>query len=213
MSRIRSLALALLLAPAASFAAEIRFDSNPFEGSPANPDDGQRTVFGAKQISLPAFNVKLDRFVFDAQHFALGDVLGFANGLASSFVGSDARLFVINDTSANFNAGSAANAIAEALTTDGAGLFLYHNVGLGVNRLVYSTNLNLNTADLAILARIDSPTGTEAFQALPSFSAANFALAQAVPAPGSLLLALGALLGVGGWARRPSRAAQRLCVC
>ena len=52
-----------------------------------------------------------------------------------------------------FNAGSAANLIANALSDDGAGFFIYSNSVLAVNRLVYSTNLNSTTADLSILAR------------------------------------------------------------
>ena len=93
---------------------------------------------------------------------------------------SGVNLIVIQDTGTSFNAGQAANAIANAVTADGAGFFVYHNVLLGMNRLVYSTNLNVNTADLAVLARIEAPFGTEALQALSGFSANNFALTSAV---------------------------------
>jgi uncharacterized protein (TIGR03382 family) len=60
-----------------------------------------------------------------------------------------------------------------------------------VNRLVYSTNLDDNTADLAILARITSPTGAGAIAELSAFNSGNFAI---VPAPASAaFLALGGL--------------------
>jgi PEP-CTERM motif len=115
------------------------------------------------------------------------------------------NLIVSQDTGASFNAGQAANAIANAVTTDGAGFFVYHNGLLGVNRLVYSTNLNLNTADLAVLARIEAPLGTQALQALGGFSADNFALTSAVPEPASLALLL---MGLGVVAVRAPRRAD-----
>lgn len=204
MPRYLPVALALLLAPLAATAADTVFSSNPFAGSSANPDDGIRTIVSTQQISLPAFDVYSDRFVFDPSAFALNSELVFANGLSSSLPASGANLIVIQDTSASFNAGAAANAIAGAVTTDGAGFFVYHNVALGVNRLVYSSNLNLNTADLAVLARIEAPFGAEALQALGSFTAGNFALTSPVPEPASLALLL---LGLGVVVARTQRRA------
>lgn len=201
-------ALALLLAPLAATAADTVFSSNPFAGSSANPDDGIRTIVSTQQLSLPAFDVYSDRFVFDPSAylgaFALNNELVFANGLSSSLPASGANLIVIQDTSASFNAGAAANAIASAITSDGAGFFIYHNVALGVNRLVYSSNLNLNTADLAVLVRIETPVGAEALQALGNFTAGNFALTSPVPEPASLALLL---LGLGVVAARTQRRA------
>ncbi len=75
---------------------------------------------------------------------------------------------------------------------------------LGVNRLVYSTNLSVLAADLSILARISSPTGQAAIDALPTFRAENFA---AVPEPSSYALALAALMGVAVVSRRPKKLA------
>jgi PEP-CTERM motif len=193
MPRYLPLALVWLLAPLAATAADTVFSKDPFAGSAANPDDGIRTIVNTQQLSLPAFDFYSDRFVFDPGAFALSGPLSFASGLSTSLPASGANLIVIQDTSASFNAGAAANAIAHAMSTDGAGFFLYHNVVLGVNRLVYSTNLNLNTADLAVLARIEAPLGDQALQALGGFNAGNFALTSAVPEPASLALLLAGL--------------------
>jgi len=182
-------------------AADAVFDTNPFAGSTANPDDGIRVVFTGNQRSLPSFDVAGDRFVFDAAVFDVGGALSFANGLTASLPASGPNVIVVLDTGSGFNAGTAANLIADALTSDGAGIFMYSNVGLGVNRLVYSTNLNLNTADLSVLARIESPFAPDALPALAGFGADNFALAP-VPEPGSYALLLGGLTMLGTWARR-----------
>lgn len=186
-------------------AADTLFNSDPFAGSSARPEDGVRTIVSNKQLNLPAFDVSNDRFVFYPSAFSLSSGLSFANGLSGSLPTSGVNLIVIQDTGTSFNAGQAANAIANAVTADGAGFFVYHNVLLGMNRLVYSTNLNVNTADLAVLARIEAPFGTEALQALSGFSANNFALTSAVPEPASLALLL---MGLGVVAVRAQRRAD-----
>jgi hypothetical protein len=98
---------------------------------------------------------------------------------------------------AGFNAGVAANLIAAQITSDGAGFFVYLNSALGVPRLVYSTNLNDNTSDLKILARMTNLDD----DALPQFTEANFVIDAdvAVPEPSAffLTMAAGGLLLAG----------------
>lgn len=205
LSILRGAAIALLVAAPPALAADTLFNSDPFAGSVADPNDGVRTVFTGNQLNLASFNVATDRFVFDRSFFDVGNSLSFANSLAADLPGSGINVIVIEDntttTGAAFNAGTAATLIAQAVTTDGAGFFYYNNSGLQVNRLVYSTNLNSSTADLSVLARINSPAGADAVAALPGFSSANFVLAP-VPEPQTYALMLAGLAMVAGVARK-----------
>ena len=204
--RIALTAFALFTVAGSAHAVPVLFNSNPFAGSTANPDDGIRAVFAGNQVSLPGFDVKADQFVFDLSFFKAGSTLSFANSLAAGLAPSGLNMIVLQDTGSAFNAGSAANLIADAVNVDGAGFFVYSNTVLGVNRLVYSTNLNANTADLSILARIESPSGAAAVAALAGFGAANF-VAAPVPEPSTWALASAGMVLVGAVVRRRRRAA------
>lgn len=203
-------ALALVALAAATVApasaAPVVFDTPPFAGSSANPDDGIRTIFGGQERFLASFDLATDRFVFNPGAFGIS-TLSFFSGLAADLPTGGANLIVLQTTDNDgnpatpFGAGTAANLIAAAVEEDGAGFFVYHNSVLGVNRLVFSTNLNSNTADLAILARITSPTGAAAIEHLQQFSTDNFA----VPEPAALALAMTGLLATAGLRRRPRR--------
>ena len=195
----------------AAQAVTVSFDVNAFANSPAvDLDDAIRQVTAANQVTLGSFAAD-DVFSFDAGVFGLGSNLTFANSLASGLPASGSRDVIVlqdsdndNNLATTFNAGAAANLIANALNTDGDGFFVYFNNLLGVNRLVYSTNLNQPTADLSILARINSPTGSVAINTLPNFTAANFAITP-VPEPRTYALMLVGLLGAAAVARRSKK--------
>src|SRR5262249_51532542 len=84
-----------------------------------------------------------------------------------------------------FAAGNAANLIAAQVTTSGPGFFIYFNQGLNTPRLVFSTDLSDNTADLKILARMTNLIGQPG--ELANFTSANFALVE-TPVPASFVL-------------------------
>jgi hypothetical protein len=96
-----------------------------------------------------------------------------------------------------FDIAEALAALAETAEDEGAGFFVYFNSTLKINRLVFSTNLNSTTSDLAILAAIQSPKGADAIAALPGFGAANFQAVAPVPLPAALPLMVAALAGLG----------------
>jgi hypothetical protein len=167
----------------------VTFTADPFAGSSALTTPG-RQINSAGELFLPSFNVNTDQFQFDQTVFGT-PTLSFINTLGANLPGTGFNVIVLQDTDNDnnpataFNAGAAANLIASRITTDGAGFFIYWNSSLLVNRLVYSTNLNDNTADLSILARITNPTGQDAINALPTFGAGNFA---PVPEPNAAYL-------------------------
>lgn len=213
LARITWLALAAAFAigGAPARAVTTNFETDPFAASPnVIPGDGIRQFGNGGTVFLPSFDVTTDQFGLLLSTFGLSGPLRFVNALATNLPpAAGANAIVLRDSvnPANggpFNAGVAANVIADALTTDGAGFFVYFNTALNINRLVFSPNLNVATSDLAILAAIQSPTGAGAIAALPTFTNRNFAaLAEnlaPVPLPAALPM-LGAALGLLGLAR------------
>lgn len=205
-------AIFLGLASASASGVTISFDTDPFAGSTALTTPGRQVVGG--ETFLPGFALASDVFSFDAAVFGVGPTLSFFNGPATS-VPDGANVIVLQtvdndaDPATPFNAGTAANVIADAVTTSAPGFFIYMNSGLGLARLVFSTDLSQPTADLKILARLLDPTGQAAIDKLPLFAAANFELrsdAVAVPGPMSLAL-LATAVAFGGLARRGRRSA------
>jgi hypothetical protein len=187
-----------------AMATDFGFGIDPFAGSTALATPGRQVVGGEPSIS---FDIANDRFVVSQLVFAVGGTVNFANAVAGSLAPSGLNVIVLEsfDDDANaatpFGAGSAANLIASQVTTDGAGFFIYFNSGLNLPRLVYSTNLNDNTADLKILARMTNLTGNSA--ALPGFGAKNFSIvAGVVPEPSTWAMMICGFALAGGALRR-----------
>ncbi len=196
---------ALGIAPAG--AATFTFAVNPLTGAPGvDPADGVRQVVGSAEVTLPAFSQGVDVFALRLDVFGVSAPVAFVSANAASLPPGGVNVVVLldSDNDANpatpFNAGTAANLIAAAIDVAGPGFFIYSNSGLGVNRLVFSSDLSVPTGDLAILARIATPTGADAVAALPGFTARDFV---PVPAPAALPLLL-AGLGMLGLVRRRS---------
>jgi hypothetical protein len=188
---------ALLAFTATANAATILFNTDPFAGFPLT--GGRDIVPPAGMESFITFNPASDVFAFDAAFFNVTQ-LSFANDTSDNLQTTGINTIVLRN-GPPLAAGTAANAIAARLTSPGAGFFIYFNSGLDVPRLVYSTNLDDNTADLRILARITNLSGNPA--GLGGFTASNF---QIVPEPSTFVLtALAGALGACVYAVRAAR--------
>ena len=194
-------AFALLLGWHAAAAATLfSFQTDPFAGSNALTTPGRQIVGGEDFVT---FNVATDVFAFNPAVFGIGQ-LSFFNGLVEDLPAGGVNVIVLQTQPIPFAAGIAANLIAAEITTPGPGFFIYFNSGLDLPRLVYSTDLNDNTADLRVLARLTNLSGQAGRDALPTFTAANFALIEE-PSP-LVLLAAALVAGLPVALRRRRRA-------
>jgi len=190
-SSILSLGAAALMLGASAQATTFTFSGDPFAGSTAPTTPGRQVVGGEPFIE---FSAPADVFSFEGSFFAFVADIGFANGTIGSIPAAGTNVAVLrtfdddNNAATAFGAGNAANLLAEQITTPGAGLFVYFNSGLNLARLVYSSDLSDNTADLKILARMTNLTGVPGQDAMGQFTADNFAFAPAVPEPATILL-------------------------
>ena len=180
---------ALFAFSATANAATILFNTDPFAGATLTP--GRDIVGGEPFIT---FNIATDVFAFDPAFFNVNQIL-FANDVSTNLPTSGINTIVLQN-GPPLAAGTAANAIAAQITSPGAGFFIYFNSGLDLPRLVYSTNLDDNTADLKILARMTNLGGDPGRAQLPNFTASNFEI---VPEPSTFVLtaAAGAIWAVG----------------
>lgn len=199
-------ATALLALGTALEATTFTFDTDPFAGSTALTTPGRQVVGGEPSIT---FNVATDTFAFNPSVFGIS-AIQFANGAANTLATSGLNVIVLrnldddNNTATAFGAGSAANLIAARITSPGPGFFIYFNSALDLPRLVFSTNLDDNTADLKILARMTNLAGQVGRDSMELFSAADF---ETVPEPSSLtLMAAGGALAAILARRRQRRA-------
>lgn len=155
------------------------FDGDRFTGGAVIDDDGVRQAVNTPDV-LTDWSISDDRFVLDTSDFLVTGELNFFNGLAADIPEGGVNVIVLQDTDNDnnpataFNAGAAASLIAANVETSGAGFFIYHNSGLQINRLVYSSDLSDPTADIAVLANIDTLKADDAIAALSTFSAENF---------------------------------------
>lgn len=199
------LSTVLILAGAASIvnATTFRFDTDPFLGSDALTTPGRQIVGGEDFIS---FNIASDIFSLESTVFPFspGNEVLFANNVVGSLPTSGVNIIVLQtfdndgDPATPFAAGTAANLIAAQITSPGAGFFIYFNQGLDLPRLVYSTDLNDNTADLKILFRMTNLIGDDGRAAIPTFTESNFEITT-IPLPPTVLLLGSGLLGLAGW--------------
>lgn len=175
-------------------AAVFRFDTDPFEGSTALTTPGRQVVGGEAFID---FDIAADVFSLESTVFGTGNTVLFANNVAGSLPSGGVNVIVLQsfdndgDSATPFNAGTAANLIADQITTPGPGFFIYFNQGLDLPRLVFSTDLDDNGADLKILFRLSNLTGQGGRDAIPTFTEANFEITT-VPEPSSALMLLSA---------------------
>ena len=210
MNRHIPMAGVMLLALSAGAAgASIEFTTDPFEGTTVRNTPGRQIVGGELFI---AFHTATETFVFDRAVFGVNQI-HLASGPINAVPSSRVNVVVLQttDNDANpltpFGAGNAADLLASQITDSGPGFFIYFNSNLNLARLVYSTDLGDNTADLKILARMLNLTGQAGIGALPTFSASNFTIADpsAVPEPSGFLMmsaGIAALLALSATRRR-----------
>jgi hypothetical protein len=195
----------LILAGAVSIvnATTFRFDTDPFAGSNALTTPGRQVVGDETSIS---FNIASDIFSLESTVFNAGNEVLFANNVVGSLPTSGVNIIVLQtfdndgDPATPFAAGNAANLIAAQITSPGAGFFIYFNQGLDLPRLVYSTDLNDNTADLKILFKMTNLIGDDGRAAIPTFTESNFEITT-IPLPPTVWLLGSGLLGLAGWRR------------
>ncbi|HTP36040.1 MAG TPA: hypothetical protein VMJ75_27885 [Candidatus Acidoferrales bacterium] len=205
----------LLALSSTANANTFRFDTDPFAGTDVLNVPGRQIVGGEDFIS---FSIATDVFSLESNVFRVGSNVDFVNAPVSDLPATGVNVVVLqsidddNNPLTPFGAGNAANLIAGKITTPGAGFFIYFNQALDLPRLVYSTDLSSESADLKILARILNLNGAEGRNLLPTFTAPNFTItttAAAVPEPFSAFLTLPALGVLCCYVRRRSRLTNR----
>lgn len=199
--------LLLVALSSAANADTFRFDADPFANTNVLNVPGRQIVGGEDFIS---FSIAYSVFSLESTVFGVGDTVNFVNGPVSALPASGVNVVVLesfdndNNPLTPFGAGQAADLIASKVTTPGPGFFIYFNQALDLPRLVYSTDLSSDDADLKILARMLNLNGAEGRNLMPEFTASNFTIT-ATPEPSSVLLLLPVLGALFRYARRRTR--------
>jgi hypothetical protein len=213
ISSLCGIGFALLMLCSSAQASTFTFNKDPFAGTPVLTTPGRQIVGGEDFLS---FSPATDVFALDPNVFGVGKTVNFINAPADGIPSSGVNVVVLdqfdndNNPRTPFGAGNAADLIADSIKTPGAGFFIYFNQGLNLPRLVFSTDLSDNTADLKVLGRMINLTGDEGRNAMPQFSTRNFEFTAATPEPSSLLLIL-AVSAVGACAHILRRRSQPTC--
>jgi hypothetical protein len=200
--------VALLALCSTANAGTFRFDTDPFAGSTALTTPGRQIVAGETFLS---FSIANDIFSLESTVFGVAPPVHFVNNIAANLPTGGVNVIVLqtfdndNNAATPFAAGNAADLIAAQITTPGPGFFIYFNQALDLPRLVFSTDLNDNTADLKILARMTNLTGQAGRDAIPTFTAANFDITT-VPEPSSFFLMGAGVIGACWLRRKRARA-------
>lgn len=161
------------------------FAANVAGGPTRIAGDGVRQVVNGADTATDNvldFRLSADTIALDASDFDL-DGVRFFNGVDAEGVTDlgglgDANFIVVGSFA---NAGAAANAVAAASALNEAGIVLYFNSTLGINRLFYSENLGadngagVGTGDINVFAALRDATGEDAIALLSQFEADNFA--------------------------------------
>lgn len=188
--------VALIAMCPAAHASTFTFNTDPFAGTNVLNTPGRQIVGGEDFVP---FSIASDTFSLDASAFGVDPTVHFINSLAENLPVAGVNVIVLQDfdNDANpltpFGAGNAADLIASRITAHGAGFFVYFNQSLDLPRLVYSTDLSSSNADLKVLARMINLTGPEGRNAIPTFTASNFAITSSVPEPSSFGIILSLL--------------------
>lgn len=149
-----------------------RYNTDPFDGKAPVAAAGAKIAGVNAPDTITNFDVGKDVFQLSVDALGLKG-FSFADGAVKDLEGN-ANVLVLQGQFAN--AGAAAQAIADnqALTAD-AGVFVYHNSTLGINRLVYSSDLG-DGGSFSVLANLTNQGGDAGAALLPNYTANNFSV-------------------------------------
>ena len=144
----------------------------------ANGTPALNAATGIKVLNTPDvitdFNIREDQFLLNGRDLGINK-LKFEKGTSSQLSG-DANALVLLDPFPNAAAAAKAIANNNAITAD-EGVFVYFNQTLGINRLVYSSNLK-DGGDISVLANLTNQAGEKGINQLNQFTSKDFALTE-----------------------------------